>query len=1021
MKYYNSHNVETETGRRKWQSETIRTLLSLIRPTNRNDAVPADQFIGPEAEGVLHQAHQAAHHSAEGNLGVSSATREHIVIQNAFGGTPARSGPFVDICLDLLLCESVPTTSRYQSKLLGTSTKCEFFAFQINGAVGLLLKLIGSIDPLALLKWAKIPHQSVEGQRVISAAGKLKHLTLHAAICADLTGFGETKLVLLAVQLYSILTEFNKPSLLVVPSALVSQWAAEIQKYWPYFRPILSYGGESEWESHFDTIKSKEMESKSWPVSLAAIMSGSDPMAKSAVILTSYDTHIRRTAYTEQVQVPGVPFAKPRFHEDGSPKWKKRPRVKTTWKTTHQRVFGLLLADEAHKVKNQRSGIWAVLYQQQYQTILLATATPMYNSTKDLVGLIELLGARGRKDLEDFTSGSDDEKAKQKELAVWEARSLVSKLGEFPATSRHRLMLLDASSLRQILRKKDDLHAEVAAYFSMVLDLTAIQRDTASVLDMSNGQNPLVMETLFKRLYQSTAFSRRTPGECGPRTNGDLYSNLVQATGVDADTATKLVVGGKSLRTLPIANCSSVLARMNEKLESISRNTYVAFLADLRTKVHGSPCLRVALNEILVRKVLNPVNPNRWNHHQKLIVVESQPVNAWFIETVLRTLLIGVRSFHSALNAQERDTLVESFNDPKSDLRVLVMTYDVGTVGLNLHVACDRIVLSSPGKSWGQESQAIGRCLRVTSVYPVTAIRCFVPNSHDQYRFVKQAAKASLQLAVNSDQQTIQMVLVKLLNNLQPQLDACHASPYGKQLLEQKRKADEERKAGLVEFLQQHREEWAEVAMNKLKDEAAGLGGSEIELPRWARRKALAKDHYKESAESDRESADQDYVPGAESEQESNDEKSDSSNLTEASESEEDLFDTIDLSQSLKKVLMVKFNTRESWKDFADRHQPDDNTRHLMALLQLPEGKKWSTEDLEESEYLRFGLLLLYNHSRGIKTLHLGSSIHIKYLGIPTSVRAASRGEEQKLKGRKRKAAREFLSMGQGDRGDPAR
>lgn len=124
-----------------------------------------------------------------------------------------------------------------------------------------------------------------------------------------------------------------------------------------------------------------------------------------------------------------------------------------------------------------------------------------------------LLGARGRKDLEDFTSGSDDEKAKQKELAFCAVRSLASKLGEFPANSPHRLMLLDASNLTQILRKKDDLHAEVAAYFSMVLDLTAIQRDTASVLDMSDGQNPLVMETLFKRLYQNTAFSRRTGPE----------------------------------------------------------------------------------------------------------------------------------------------------------------------------------------------------------------------------------------------------------------------------------------------------------------------------------------------------------------------------------------------------------------------------------------------------------------------------------------------------------------------------
>ncbi|OQE88653.1 hypothetical protein PENNAL_c0016G02803 [Penicillium nalgiovense] len=52
------------------------------------------------------------------------------------------------------------------------------------------------------------------------------------------------------------------------------------------------------------------------------------------------------------------------------------------------------------------------------------------------------------------------------------------------------------------------------------------------------------------------------------------------------------------------------------------------------------------------------------------------------------------------------------FNDAKSDLQVLVMTYDVGTVGLNLYMACDRVTLSSSGRSWEQESQVIGRCLR---------------------------------------------------------------------------------------------------------------------------------------------------------------------------------------------------------------------------------------------------------------------------------------------------------------------
>jgi hypothetical protein len=179
--------------------------------------------------------------------------------------------------------------------------------------------------------------------------------------------------------------------------------------------------------------------------------------------------------------------------------------------------------------------------------------------------------------------------------------------------------------------------------------------------------------------------------------------------------------------------------------------------------------------------------------------------------------------------------------------------------------------------------------------------------------------------------------------------------------------------------------------MNKPKDEAAGLGRSEIELPRWARQKALAKVHYEQSAESDRDSADQDYVPGAESEEESNDEESDSSNPTEASESEDDLFDTTNLNQSLKSLLMVKFNTRESWNDFADRHQPEDNTRHLMALLQLPEGKKWSMR-LWRSQNI-FTLVCFCSTTTAVASKPCTMVLHPhKHLGIPTSVRGIENG-----------------------------
>jgi hypothetical protein len=57
----------------------------------------------------------------------------------------------------------------------------------------------------------------------------------------------------------------------------------------------------------------------------------------------------------------------------------------------------------------------------------------------------------------------------------------------------------------------------------------------------------------------------------------------------------------------------------------------------------------------------------------------------------------------------------------------------------------------------------------------------------------------------------------------------------------------------------------------------------------------------------------------------------------------------------LEKILTTKFNARESWKDFADRHQPDDNVRYMMALLEFPDGKRWSVQDLENSGYLQLG------------------------------------------------------------------
>jgi hypothetical protein len=53
------------------------------------------------------------------------------------------------------------------------------------------------------------------------------------------------------------------------------------------------------------------------------------------------------------------------------------------------------------------------------------------------------------------------------------------------------------------------------------------------------------------------------------------------------------------------------------------------------------------------------------------------------------------------------------------------------------------------------------------------------------------------------------------------------------------------------------------------------------------------------------------------------------------------------------------------------------------ALLALPPGKTWTLEDLSNEGYLRVALRLLYNRAHGIKFLHMGKSIHLKYGKLP--------------------------------------
>lgn len=272
-------------------------------------------------------------------------------------------------------------------------TDTEFFNYQISGAVGIALKLYGRIDADALLRGTSYL-DNPRAADIRQAAVELKDVKIHGCIMADEVGFGKTKQVLLAAYLHTILSKEEedgellfRPILLVVPPTLINQWLEELRSHWPCFRSVISYEDhEFKQEMALSAISHTAMKEypslEALPRELRYIFDKRDKKAGKTIIITSYETHKGRTGKKKQRRIPGIPYKKPRYTKDGEPIWKKKPRIEKYWVTNHQKVYSLLIADEAQKIKNYSSGTWSVLFCHNFPKTILATATPMFNSVR---------------------------------------------------------------------------------------------------------------------------------------------------------------------------------------------------------------------------------------------------------------------------------------------------------------------------------------------------------------------------------------------------------------------------------------------------------------------------------------------------------------------------------------------------------------------------------------------------------------------------------------------------------------
>ncbi|CAD0100583.1 unnamed protein product [Aureobasidium mustum] len=127
--------------------------------------------------------------------------------------------------------------------------------------------------------------------------------------------------------------------------------------------------------------------------------------------------------------------------------------------------------------------------------------------------------------------------------------------------------------------------------------------------------------------------------------------------------------------------------------------------------------------------------------------------------------------------------------------------YDVGAVGLNLHHSCNWVQIVSFARSFALKEQLCGRTLEETALkvyireipistlvtprFPLTVVRCWTPNSHDQFRGSLQADKANVQLAANAHGPGIRKLIISLLDARKPEVNQLRNSSEGQRLLQE--------------------------------------------------------------------------------------------------------------------------------------------------------------------------------------------------------------------------------------------
>ena len=128
---------------------------------------------------------------------------------------------------------------------------------------------------------------------------------------------------------------------------------------------------------------------------------------------------------------------------------------------------------------------------------------------------------------------------------------------------------------------------------------------------------------------------------------------------------------------------------------------------------------------------------------EKALIWCQLPAATVLLYAIFRMLRIDVVVITAHQKPEERDRIIDRFNGDDDSAMVLIMTYAVGSTGLNLQHRCWRVHVIESAHNLGTLAQAVGRARRLGNPSPVVYVyEYFVGNTFDDREIWRSIEKA---------------------------------------------------------------------------------------------------------------------------------------------------------------------------------------------------------------------------------------------------------------------------------------